>query len=241
MQEMKVQEIEITKIKPNPAQARRDFDRGALSELAQSIKLHGLQNPITLRPSDDGCYKIVSGERRFRAFKNLGLKTIPSIIREATPHETRVLSMIENVQRKDLNPMEEAEGLRIIIKDTGWSFAELGRQIGKNRKYIHDYISLTKLPKTLQDALRRVTIGASIALELGKIKNLKTRNKILKMAIDGKITRQEIRTLQKEPVEKPTREKELRQLWGKEPITKPTKKAESRIILKLGKLKITWG
>lgn len=238
---MNIQEIEISKIESSPSQARKDFNKDKILELAQSIQSVGLQNPISLRVYSDGHYEIISGERRFRAFKNLGQTTIPAIVREVTPRETRVMSLIENLQREDLNPMEAAEGFRLAKKEGGYSNAELSRQIGKNRKYVVDHLALLDMPRSLQDSVRMRTLSYTTAIELAKIKDTKMRNRSLKMVAQGKITRQEIRALQKEPVEKPTREEELRHLWGKEPITKPTKKAEPRLILKLGKLKVIWG
>ncbi len=237
---MEIKEIELNKIQSSPSQARLDFDKDKILEFAQSIRSVGLQNPISLRVYSDGHYEIISGERRFRAFKNLGRTTIPAIVREVTPQETRVMSLIENLQREDLNPMEAAEGFRLVKKEGGYSNAELARWVGKPRQYIVYHLDLLEMPQKIQDSVRMRTLSYTTALELAKIRNIKSRNNALKMATQGKITRQEIRSLQKEPVEKPTREKTLKQLWGKEPTTKPTKKAEPRIILKLGRLKIIW-
>lgn len=152
--------IPLSEITPNPDQPRKDFNEQALEELAQSIKEHGVITPITVNKKD-GKYTIIAGERRYRACKMAGLKKIPAYIRIVTLQETMEMSLIENIQREDLNSIEIALSLQALLQETHLSQEELSQKLGKSRGTISNYIRLLKLPAEVQLALRNdeITMG----------------------------------------------------------------------------------
>lgn len=152
--------IPLSEITPNPDQPRKDFNEQALEELAQSIKEHGVITPITVNKKD-GKYTIIAGERRYRACKMVGLEKIPAYIRIVTLQETMEMSLIENIQREDLNSIEIALSLQALLQETHLSQEELSQKLGKSRGTISNYIRLLKLPAEVQLALRNdeITMG----------------------------------------------------------------------------------
>ncbi len=152
--------IPISDISPNPDQPRKDFDEESLNELAQSIKEHGIITPITVNKKGNK-YTIIAGERRYRASKIAGLKEIPAYIRIVTLEETMEMSLIENIQREDLNPMEISLSLQALLEQTGLTQEELSKKLGKNRATVSNYVRLLKLPAEVQLALRsdKITMG----------------------------------------------------------------------------------
>ncbi|HBL8435732.1 TPA: ParB/RepB/Spo0J family partition protein [Listeria monocytogenes] len=148
-----VQNIAIKDIKPNPYQPRKIFDTKAINELRDSIKIHGVLQPIILRNTDKG-YEIVVGERRFRAAKEAKLKEIPAVVRDLTEEEMMELSVIENLQREDLSPLEEAESYQFLMKKLGLTQAKLAERVGKSRPYIANFVRLLTLPEEVQVMLR---------------------------------------------------------------------------------------
>ncbi|MBO4770751.1 MAG: ParB/RepB/Spo0J family partition protein [Clostridia bacterium] len=139
--------MRVSDIEPNRSQPRREFDENALHDLANSIAAHGLIQPIIVRPSQNGYYQIVAGERRWRASKMAGLSEIPVIVRELDDTKAAQVSIIENVQREDLNVVEEATAYRRLITEFGMTQEELASQIGKNRATIANTIRLLDLPE----------------------------------------------------------------------------------------------
>ena len=137
--------ISIDDIKPNAWQARKDFDEESLSELADSIKENGLLQPITVRKSKKG-YEIVSGERRWRATRKAGLKEIDAIVKDYTDEQMSIYMLIENMQREDLNPLEEAEGIDRLMTEYGGTQEEIAKAVGKSRSHIANSLRLLKLP-----------------------------------------------------------------------------------------------
>lgn len=144
--------IPIEDISPNRNQPRTDFDEEALGELAESIKVHGLLQPILLRDIN-GKYEIIVGERRWRACKLAGLKEIPSIIKEVGEEESAKIALIENIQREDLNPIEEAQAYKRLMEDFNLTQEELSLQIGKSRSYIANSIRLLRLDDEIIDKI----------------------------------------------------------------------------------------
>ena len=140
--------ININDIKPNSNQPRKTFDEDKLEELAASIEEHGLIQPVVLRKSKMG-YEIVAGERRWRAARKIGIKELPCIIKELTDEENMLLAIIENMQREDLNPIEEAEGLRQMIDTYGLTQEQVSKSVGKSRPYIANCLRLLKLPAVI--------------------------------------------------------------------------------------------
>ncbi|MBC1724096.1 ParB/RepB/Spo0J family partition protein [Listeria seeligeri] len=154
-----VQNIPLKEIKPNPYQPRKIFDTKAINELRDSIKIHGVLQPIILRNTAKG-HEIVVGERRFRAAKEAKLKEIPAVVRDLTEEEMMELSVIENLQREDLSPLEEAESYQFLMKKLGLTQAKLAERVGKSRPYIANFVRLLTLPEEVQVMLRDGTLSA---------------------------------------------------------------------------------
>ena len=150
--------IPISQISANPDQPRKDFDEESLKELAQSIEAHGIITPITVNKKGNK-YIIIAGERRYRASKMAGLKEIPAYIRIVTLEETMEMSLIENIQREDLNSIEIALSLQALLEQTKLTQEELSKKLGKNRATISNYVRLLKLPAEVQLALRNDKIS----------------------------------------------------------------------------------
>jgi len=159
-------QIPIEKIEVNPDQPRSDFDEDAIRELSQSIQTHGIIQPITIRRLSKGQYQIISGERRYRAAKLIGLESIPAYIRWANDIELLEMALVENIQREDLNPLEISISYQRLIEECNITHEELSKRIGKNRSTITNYIRLLKLPPEIQKGLRdeKLSMGHARAL-----------------------------------------------------------------------------
>jgi ParB family chromosome partitioning protein len=153
-----VREIEVARIRPNPNQPRVQFDEEALDELAESIRLRGVLQPILLRPDGDD-YMIIAGERRWRAAQRARLHGIPAIVREIDESTTSELALIENIQRQDLNPLEEAEGYRQLVERHGHTQDEVGRIVHKSRSHVANLLRLLDLPEFVRQSLLKGDIS----------------------------------------------------------------------------------
>jgi len=149
--------IDINEIKPNRNQPRKLFDADRLQELADSISEHGVIQPLIVRSVDNG-YELVAGERRWRAARLAGLKAVPCLLRELTEEENALIAIIENMQREDLNPIEEAEGLNRMIDAFGLTQEQVSKSVGKSRPYITNSLRLLKLPMEIKDMLSQGTL-----------------------------------------------------------------------------------
>lgn len=160
-----IQSIEVALIQPHPEQPRRHFDEGALAELADSIGKRGVIQPIIVRPHGGG-FQIVAGERRWRAAQRTQLHRIPAIVRDFDEAETLEIALVENIQREDLNPIEEAEAYRKLIADFHHSQEALGRIVGKSRSHIANLIRLLDLPASVQQQVveQKLSMGHARAL-----------------------------------------------------------------------------
>ena len=158
--------LPISKVEANAAQPRKQFDPEALSDLADSIALHGILQPITVRLLQSGYYQIVSGERRWRAARQAGLTEVPALIIEADDRTVMELSLIENLQREDLNPMEEAAGYRRLMEEFGLTQEECAERVGKSRSAVANALRLLGLPAPIQAMVEdgRITAGHARAL-----------------------------------------------------------------------------
>lgn len=141
--------IDINDIRPNHAQPRKDFDEEKLAELARSIRTNGVIQPLIVRESANG-YELVAGERRWRASRMAGLKTVPCIVRNFDDRQNAIVAIIENMQREDLNPIEEALGLKAMTERYGFTQEQVSESLGRSRTYITNSIRLLKLPKEIQ-------------------------------------------------------------------------------------------
>lgn len=160
-----IQSIEVALIQPHPEQPRRHFDEGALQELAESIAKRGVIQPIIVRPHGGG-FQIVAGERRWRAAQRAHLHRIPAIVRDFDEAETLEIALIENIQREDLNPIEEAEAYRKLIAEFHHSQEALGRLVGKSRSHVANLMRLLDLPAMVQQQVveQKISMGHARAL-----------------------------------------------------------------------------
>ena len=158
--------LRLSLIEPNKEQPRKTFDQVALQELAKSIEQNGLINPILVRPMDDGTYQLVSGERRWRASRIAGKTEIPVTIREMSDEMAMQISLIENLQREDLNPIEEAEGLQLFISRYSLTQEEAAARVGRSRPAIANSIRLLGLPEEVRELTRNGELSAGHARAL---------------------------------------------------------------------------
>ncbi len=161
-----LQEVPILSISANPRQPRRVFQADSIAELADSIKLHGLLQPIVVREVSSKKYEIIAGERRWRASKVAGLKTVPVVIRSANAQTTLELALVENIQREDINPMDCALAYKMLGEEYGLTQDQIAQRVGKSRVTISNSIRLLKLPQRIQDALMEGLISEGHARAL---------------------------------------------------------------------------
>lgn len=158
--------LSINEIIPNKDQPRKTFDEAALAELADSIRVHGVLQPLLVRPMVTGGYQLVAGERRWRASRMAGLKEVPVVIKELSDTEAMELAIIENLQREDLNPIEEAEGLQQLIDKCGFTQEEVATSVGKSRPAIANALRLLRLPEEVREMTKNGDISAGHARAL---------------------------------------------------------------------------
>jgi ParB family chromosome partitioning protein len=173
-----VPEIFVSQIEINPFQPRTEFDKESLDELCESIRQHGIIQPITIRKIDDDKYQIISGERRLRASKIIGLETIPAYIRQANDEEMLEMALVENIQREDLDPIEVSISYQRLLDECNLTQERLSERIGKNRSTIANFLRLLKLPPEIQLGLRQKKISVGHARALINIDDEETQRMI---------------------------------------------------------------
>lgn len=183
-------ELRIMEVEPNKNQPRKDFSEEALEELAASIKEHGLLQPILVRPTASGRYQIIAGERRWRASRKAGLSTIKAVIREFRDEEVMEIALIENLQREDLNPIEEAEGYGNLIETLGLTQEQVAKKVNKSRSYVANSLRILNLDNGSKRALKEGKISLGHAKALLSIDDLRLREDALKAAINGASVRE---------------------------------------------------
>ena len=171
--------LPIYKVEPNPDQPRQDFDEEELAALAASIAEHGIIQPLTVRETASGYYQIIAGERRWRAARMAELKEVPVVVMEADDKKTMELALIENLQRQDLNPVEEAMGYRALMDDHGLTQESAAQRVGKSRPAVANALRLLNLPLSIQEKLRS---GALTAGHARAVLSLKSEKKQLEAA-----------------------------------------------------------
>lgn len=210
----KVSEIELEDIYANPAQPRKTFDPEALGELADSIKEHGVINPIIVNRSGDGRYMIIAGERRFRATKIAGMRTIPAIIKNFDERKIQEISLIENLQREDLNPIEAATAMRQLMDDYSLTQETLASRIGKSRAAVANTLRLLSLPaevKMLVSSNRLSQAHARTMLTLPQSEQIKLANETVEKGYSVRDIEQKVKDYFNPP-EKVKKDKEKRKL-----------------------------
>ena len=202
-----VTEVMLSEIEPNRDQPRKDFDEEALQELSESISVHGLIQPLTVRETDPGYYQIIAGERRWRASRLAGLTEIPAIVLDVDENTAYALALIENLQREDLNPMEEAEGYRRLTQELGLTQEQAALRVGRSRPAVANALRLLSLPKSVEALLRDKQLSAGHARALLPLEReevmLKAAQTIIEQQLSVRQTEALVKQLQKAPVDKP--------------------------------------
>lgn len=191
-------QIDIQKIIANPYQPRTNFDKDALNELSQSILENGLIQPIVVRPSLNGKYEIVAGERRFKAASMVGYQKIPCIVQDYTDLQSAQIALIENIQRENLSPIEEAEAFHTLIEMTGMTQQELAVKLGKTQSTIANKLRLLKLPDTVKEALKERKMTERHARAMLSITDKQVIDEITQKVIENKMTVSETEKVVKE-------------------------------------------
>ncbi|MDE6723178.1 MAG: ParB/RepB/Spo0J family partition protein [Eubacterium sp.] len=189
--------LPISEIIPNKEQPRKTFDEAALDELAESIKQHGVLQPLLVRPLANGGYQLVAGERRWRASRKAGLREVPVVVKELTDTETMEIAIIENLQREDLNPIEEAEGLQALIDKCGFTQEDVAASVGKSRPAIANSLRLLRLPKEVRELTRDGKISAGHARALISLDNEALIIEAAENVIKNKLTVRDVERLAK--------------------------------------------
>ena len=189
--------IDINDIKPNLSQPRKNFDEEKLRELASSIEEHGLIQPVVLRKAKVG-YEIVAGERRWRAARLIGIKELPCIVKDLTDEENMLLAIIENMQREDLNPIEEAEGISQMMDTYGLTQEEVSKSLGKSRPYITNSLRLLKLNTGVKGYVSDGTLSAGHARALAAISDEEKQRELAEIAVREGLSVRQIEKLARE-------------------------------------------
>lgn len=194
--------LNINEIIPNKDQPRKTFDEEALQELADSIKQHGVLQPLLVRPLTTGGYQLVAGERRWRASRIAELKEVPVIIKELSDNEAMEIAIIENLQREDLNPIEEAEGLQALIDKCGYTQEEVAVSVGKSRPAITNSLRLLRLPEEVRSLTKDGFISAGHARALLGFDNQAMMLECAEQIVAKKLTVRDVEKMAKHPVHK---------------------------------------
>jgi len=184
--------LSLDKVKPALHQPRREINKAELKELAQSIKEKGIIQPIVARKVGGGCFEIVVGERRYQAAKSLGLKEIPAVIKELDDKDAFILAVIENLQRKDLNPIEEAQAFKYLIEELKFSLDDLGRYVGKDKTTVVNSLRLLKLPETIKEALKKGIITRTQARTILGVERVQEQEKLFQQILKEGLSVREI-------------------------------------------------
>jgi ParB family chromosome partitioning protein len=188
-------EISVEQIAVNPLQPRQDFNPESLQELVQSIQVHGIIQPLTVRQIAANSYQLISGERRFQAAKKAGLKQVPAYIRTANDQEMLEMALIENIQRENLNPIEIALSYQRLLSECDIKQEILGSRVGKDRTTVNNYLRLLKLPPDIQIALRDQKITMGHARALINLKTIDIQLKLLQETIEQELSVRKVEEL----------------------------------------------
>lgn len=199
--------LPISQVEPGLNQPRKRFEQGALDDLAESIRIHGIIQPLTVRRLASGYYQIIAGERRWRAAKSAGLTEIPAVIIEADDRKVMELGLIENLQREDLNPAEEARGYQTLMEEYGLTQEQVAQQMGKSRPAITNTLRLLALPAEVMGLLEEGVLSAGHARAILGAPTAALQREAAKKVVDGQLSVRQtealIKALQKEKLDKP--------------------------------------
>ena len=203
--------LKISEIEPNHNQPRREFDEESLNQLAESIKTHGLIQPILVKPLFGGGYQIVAGERRYRACQLAGITEVPVTIRELTEQETMEIALIENLQREDLNPIEEAQGYKALMDEHGLTQEAVAEAVGKSRPAVANTLRLLNLPKSVEELVKSGKLSSGHARALLAVENKKAMEALAEEIIASDLSVRQAEKLVKQSTKKPKSEKAPKQ------------------------------
>ena len=187
--------LQISEIEPNRNQPRREFDEEALSELAESIAQHGVLQPILVRPVGTDFYQIVAGERRWRASRMAGLREVPVVIRELTDNEVMEIALIENLQREDLSPVEEAKGYKALMDTYSMTQDDVAKSVGKSRSSVSNSLRILSLPETVIELIEKGNLSQGHAKALLSLKKIELIEKIAKLTVEKDLSVRELEKL----------------------------------------------
>lgn len=214
-----VQTLRISEIEQNRSQPRKRFDEDAITELAESIQQHGMIQPIVVRPVGENRYQIVAGERRWRAAKRIGLSEVPVIIRSLTEAEASQIALVENLQRENLNPIEEARGYQTLMQQFEMTQEEVAKIVGRSRPAVANALRLLNLPVPVQDMLEKGRLTVGHAKALAAIRDPELQLSLAARAEEDRITVREIEQLaqkQDKPQETPQTQRSPEQIYFEE-------------------------
>ena len=199
--------LPISQVEPGLNQPRKRFEQGALDDLAESIRVHGIIQPLTVRRLATGYYQIIAGERRWRAAKAAGLQEVPAVIIEADDRKVMELGLIENLQREDLNPAEEARGYRTLMEEYGLTQEQVAQQMGKSRPAITNTLRLLALPEEVMTLVEENALSAGHARAILGAPTAALQKEAAKQVVEGQLSVRQtealIKALQKEKKERP--------------------------------------
>lgn len=199
--------LPISQVQPGLNQPRKRFDQDALADLAESIRVHGIIQPLTVRRLSSGYYQIIAGERRWRAAKEAGLAEVPAVIIEADDRKVMELGLIENLQREDLNPAEEARGYQVLMEEYGLTQEQVAQQMGKSRPAIANTLRLLALPEDILKLLEEEALSAGHARAILALPSPALQRQAAKKVIEGQLSVRQtealVKALQKQKADKP--------------------------------------
>jgi len=203
-----LREVPVDAIRPNPWQPRTNFDEHELEELAQSIREHGVLQPVLVSQRSDGTFQLITGERRWRAVQLAGMSTVPAMVKEVTPQASLELALVENIQRRDLNPLEEAHAFRTLLDEHGLTQEQLGQRIGKSRVAITNTLRLLGLPEPVREALASGSLteghARAILMANGEPQRLRLLERVLEQHLSVRETEALAREMNARAVREPT-------------------------------------
>lgn len=221
--ELTIQELDIDLIDPNPEQPRRTFSKESISQLAQSIRDQGVLQPLLVVPRSGGRYRIIAGERRYRASREAGLTTVPCVIRDMDVIQQMEVALIENLQREDLNPIDAAQGIKALMQQCGYTQEKIAQRLGKSRPAVANLLRLLNLPKDVAEMVRDGRLSAGHARVLAGLGRDEDKITLAKRVVEEDLSVRQLEQLtavqKKQTVKKPAKtrqtEPELKELQNR--------------------------
>lgn len=202
--ELTIQELDIDVIDPNPEQPRKTFNKESISQLAQSIRDQGVLQPLLVVPRSNGRYRIIAGERRYRASREAGLKTVPCVIRDMDVLQQMEVALIENLQREDLNPLDAAQGIRALMQQCGYTQEKVSLRLGKSRSNVANLLRLLTLPEEVSVMVRDGQLSAGHARVLAGIASDNEKIALAKRVVEEDLSVRQLEQLASEKKKKRT-------------------------------------